>query len=63
MDEEVEGVGVAGVGEAVFAGGELLQALRGDVPEVAGVRRVLRQHHRPSRHHRVYQLRLRNLDS
>lgn len=44
---------VAGVGETAVAGGELLQALRRDVPEVARVRRVLRHHQRPPRHHRV----------
>lgn len=53
VEEEGEGVSVAGVGVAAVAGGELLQALRRDVPEVARVRRVLRHHHRPPRHHRV----------
>lgn len=57
VDEEGEGVAVAGVGEAVVAGeGEPLQALHRDVPEVALVRRLLRHHRRPTRHHRVYQL-------
>ena len=60
-DEEVEGVGVAGVGEAVVPRRHPVQALRGDVPEVARVGRVLRQHHRAPRHHRVDQRSLRRL--
>jgi hypothetical protein len=57
VDEEVEGVSVASVGEAVVPRRQPLQALRRDVPEVAGVGRVLRHHHRAPRHHRVYQRR------
>ena len=60
-DEEVEGVGVAGVGEAVVPRRQPVQALRGDVPEVARVGRVLRHHHRAPRHHRVDQRSLRRL--
>jgi hypothetical protein len=52
-DEEVEGVGVAGVGEPVVPRRQLVQALRGDVPEVARVGRVLRHRHRAPRHHGV----------
>lgn len=54
MDEEVEGVVVAGVGELVVRGWQLLEALRGDRREVPGVLRVLRQHHRPPRHEAIY---------
>ena len=46
---------VAVVGELVVAGGELLEALRGDGGEVAGELRVLCQHHRAARHERVDQ--------
>jgi hypothetical protein len=53
LDEVVEGVAVAVVGELVVAGGELLEALRGDGGEVAGELRVLCQHHRAARHERV----------
>lgn len=46
---------VAVVGELVVAGGELLQALRGDGGEVAGELGVLGQHHRAPGHERVDQ--------
>ena len=46
---------VAVVGELVVAGGELLQALRGDGGEVAGELGVLGQHHGAPRHERVDQ--------
>lgn len=60
-DEEVEGVAVAGVGEAVVPRRQLVQALRGDVPEVARVGRVLRHRHRAPRHHGVDERPLRRL--
>ena len=44
---------VAGVGESVVPRRQLVQALRGDVPEVARVGRVLRHRHRAPRHHGV----------
>ena len=55
LDEVVEGVAVAVVGELVVAGGELLQALGGDGGEVAGELGVLGQHHGAPRHERVDQ--------
>jgi hypothetical protein len=44
VDEEVEGVAVAGVGGSGAVGGQLLEALDGDGAEVAGEGGVLRQH-------------------
>jgi len=44
VDEEVEGVAVAGVGGSGAVWGKLLEALDGDGAEVAGEGRVLRQH-------------------
>jgi hypothetical protein len=61
MEEEVEGVPIAGVAEpsrrpgAGGAGGQPLQALRGDGGEVAGELRVLGQHRRAASHERVDQ--------
>ncbi|KAL5996058.1 hypothetical protein ACLOJK_026131 [Asimina triloba] len=53
LDEEIEGMVVAGVGEFVVGGGELLEALRGDGREIPCEFRVLRQHHSPAGHEAV----------
>lgn len=55
LDEVVEGVAVAVVGELVVARGELLEALRRDGGEVAGELRVLGQDDRAAGHERVDQ--------
>jgi hypothetical protein len=55
LDEVVEGVAVAVVGELVVRRRELLQALRRDGGEVAGELRVLGEHHGAPRHERVDQ--------
>ena len=55
LDEVVEGVAVAVVGELVVGGGEFLEALRGDSGEVAGELGVLRQDHGAARHEAVDQ--------
>jgi hypothetical protein len=56
LDEVVEGVAIAVVGELVVAGRELLQTLSRDGGEVAGELGVLGQHNRAPRHERVDQL-------
>lgn len=55
LDEVVERVAVAVVGELVVAGGELGEALGGDGGEVAGELRVLGQDDRAAGHERVDQ--------
>ena len=55
VNEEVEGVAIAGVGGPGAVGGQLLQALHGDGAEVAGEGRVLGQHHGALGHEAVYQ--------
>ncbi|RRT36419.1 hypothetical protein B296_00048726, partial [Ensete ventricosum] len=53
MDKEDESVAIASVGGELVGGWELLEALRRDRREVAGVLRVLREHHGPPRHEPV----------
>lgn len=55
VDEEVEGVAIAGVGGPGAVGGQLLEALHSDGAEVAGEGRVLGQHHGALGHEAVYQ--------
>lgn len=55
LDEVVEGVAVAGVGELVVAGGELLEALGGDGGEIAGELGVLCQDHATPRNEAIDQ--------
>jgi hypothetical protein len=55
VDEVIEGVAVAVVGEPVVGGREFLEALRGYAREISGKLRELGQDHRPSRHKAVDQ--------
>ncbi|RWW09320.1 hypothetical protein GW17_00027190 [Ensete ventricosum] len=63
LDEVIEGVAVAVIGELVVASGELLQALGGDAVEVAAELGVLRQDHRAPRDEAVDQRLLSHLPS
>jgi hypothetical protein len=55
VDEVIEGVAIAVVGEPVVGGREFLQALGGYAREVSGELRELGHDHRPSRHKAVDQ--------
>lgn len=55
LNEVIEGVAVAVVGELVVGGGEFLEALRGDSVEVPGELGVLGQDDSPTRHEAVNQ--------
>ena len=61
LDEVIEGVAVAVVGELVVASGELLQALSSDAVEVTRELRELRQNHRSPRDEAVDQRLLSHL--
>ena len=55
LNEVIEGMAIAIVGELVVAGGELLKTLRGDGGEIAGELGVLGEDHRSTSHKAVDQ--------
>lgn len=55
LDEIVERMIVAAIGELVIARRKLLETLRGNTSKIPGEFRVLHQNHRPPRHEAVDQ--------
>lgn len=55
LDEIIEGVAIAVVGELVVRSRKLLEALRGDGSEIPGELRILSKDHRSSSHKAVDQ--------